>query len=242
MEAFVFASALVGGAIASVSGFGIGSFLTPLLALIIDARLAVAAVAIPHVIGTALRYAWLGVGADRRVVITFGAASAVGALGGALLQPRTSSRGIMLLFGVLLLFVAVMEWSGATRRVRFVGRGRGIAGLASGVLGGLAGNQGGIRSAALLGFDLPRDVFVATATAIALLIDAARLPIYLLNYSNEIFEIWRVVVIACIGVIVGTALGGRVLRRIPEDRFRSIVATILALLGLSLLWSVISDR
>jgi hypothetical protein len=235
VEAFVFASAVMGGAIASVSGFGIGSFVTPLMALILDARVAVAAVAIPHVIGTALRYSWLKVGADRRVLLTFGTASAAGALAGALLQPRTSSRGIALLFGTLLILVAVLEWTGATRRLRFVGRTAWLAGLGSGVLGGLAGNQGGIRSAALLGFDLRRDVFVATATAIALVIDAARLPIYVLNYSNEFYEIWRVVVIACVGVIVGTALGGHVLTVIPERWFRSIVATILALLGLSMI-------
>ena len=235
MDGVVFAAAVAGGAIASVSGFGIGSFLTPLLALIMDARLAVATVAIPHVLGTAIRYFWLQVGADRRVLLTFGSASAAGALMGALLQVRTSSRGITLLFGTLLVLVAAFEWTGLTRRVRFVGVSAWLAGLTSGALGGLAGNQGGIRSAALLGFGLPRDTFVATATAIALLIDAVRLPIYFANYSKELADSWRVVVIACVGVIVGTALGGRVLKRIPEHRFRPIVAALLALLGLSML-------
>lgn len=70
---------------AAVTGFGIGSLLTPLLALQVDTRLAVAAVSIPHVVGTELRF-----------------------------------RG----------WVA---W---------------VAGAASGLLGGLVGNQGGIRSAA----------------------------------------------------------------------------------------------
>lgn len=235
MDGFVFAAAVAGGAIASVSGFGIGSFLTPLLALIMDARLAVAAVAIPHVLGTAVRYYRLRVGADRRVLVTFGAASATGALIGALLQPSTSSRGITLLFGTLLVLVAIFEWTGATRRVRFVGVSAWLAGLLSGALGGLAGNQGGIRSAALLGFNLPRETFVATATAIALLIDAVRLPIYAVNYSNEIAETWRVVVIASVGVVVGTVVGGRVLERIPEAKFRPFVAALLALLGLSML-------
>ncbi len=53
-----------------------------------------------------------------------------------------------------------------------------IAGALSGMFGGLVGNQGGIRSAALLGFDLKRDEFVATATAIALLVDVFRMPVY----------------------------------------------------------------
>lgn len=51
-DALVVVVALVAGAIAAVTGFGIGSLLTPVLALQIDTRLAVAAVSIPHVVGT----------------------------------------------------------------------------------------------------------------------------------------------------------------------------------------------
>ena len=46
------------GAIAAVAGFGIGSLLTPILSQQIGTKLAVAAVAIPHLLGTALR-SWL---------------------------------------------------------------------------------------------------------------------------------------------------------------------------------------
>ena len=165
----------------------------------------------------------------------FGAASAAGALVGALLQPRASGRFIAVLFGTLLLIVAALEWTGATKRMRFVGVGAWLAGLLSGALGGLAGNQGGIRSAALLGFNLSRDRFVATATAIALLIDGVRLPIYMANYPNEIARIRWLVLVATIGVVAGTILGARILTRIPEDRFRSVVAILLAVLGVSMI-------
>ena len=51
------------------------------------------------------------------------------------------------------------------------------------MLGGLVGNQGGLRSAALLGFRLDRDTFVATATAIGLFVDGARMPIYFFTHG-----------------------------------------------------------
>ena len=47
--------ALVAGAIAAVAGFGIGSLLTPALAIQTGTKVAVAAVAIPHFIGTLQR-------------------------------------------------------------------------------------------------------------------------------------------------------------------------------------------
>jgi uncharacterized membrane protein YfcA len=50
--------AILAGAIASVSGFGIGSLLTPLLAVRVGSKLAVAAVSVPHLTATALRF-WL---------------------------------------------------------------------------------------------------------------------------------------------------------------------------------------
>jgi uncharacterized membrane protein YfcA len=37
------------------------------------------------------------------------------------------------------------------------------------------------------------------------------------------------------GVTAGTVFGGRLLRRIPEDRFRRVVAVLLVALGVALL-------
>ena len=52
-DAIVLIVAIAAGVVAAVTGFGIGSLLTPLLALGVDLSVAVAAVSIPHVIGTA---------------------------------------------------------------------------------------------------------------------------------------------------------------------------------------------
>jgi hypothetical protein len=46
--ALVAAVSVVAGAVASVSGFGIGSLLTPPLAVRVGTKLAVAAVSVPH--------------------------------------------------------------------------------------------------------------------------------------------------------------------------------------------------
>ena len=54
--AFIALVGLVAGAVAAVTGFGIGSLLTPALALQTGTKLAVAAIAIPHVVGTAQRF------------------------------------------------------------------------------------------------------------------------------------------------------------------------------------------
>ena len=230
-ELAVAGAAIVAGAIASVAGFGIGSVLTPLLSIRVGAKLAVAAVSIPHVVGTAVRFWLLRGHVDRRIFIWFGVASAAGGLAGALLHVYASSRALAVVFGSLLVFVGLSELTGFMNNVRLGRRAAWIAGAASGVFGGLVGNQGGIRSAALLAFDSDKETFVATATAVGLVVDAARMPVYLVTEQSALTQIWPLIAIAIVAVVSGTVMGMRVLRHVPERQFRRLVAVLLLALG-----------
>jgi uncharacterized membrane protein YfcA len=98
-------------------------------------------------------------------------------------------------------------------------------------LGGLVGNQGGIRSAAMLGFDVKKERFVATATASAVFVDAARVSVYAVAERREVAAIWPLVLLATVGTLAGTLGGQWLLARVPERRFRKVVGTIILLLG-----------
>jgi uncharacterized protein len=180
------AVAVLAGAIASVSGFGIGSLLTPLLAVRVGTKLAVAAVSVPHLTATALRFWLLRQHVDRRLLWSFGLMSAAGGLAGALLHAYADNPALTIVFGGLLVFTGVMGLTGYSERLRFRGWVAWVAGAVSGLLGGLVGNQGGIRSAAMLGFDVPKHAFVATATAVGLIVDGARMPVYLVTQGQEV--------------------------------------------------------
>jgi uncharacterized membrane protein YfcA len=165
------------------------------------------------------------------VVRSFGIASAVGGLAGAVLQTLASSRTLGVVFGVLLILAGTSELTGWMQRVHWGRTAAWVAGTLSGVLGGLVGNQGGIRSAAMLGYDVPKEAFVATATAIALFVDAARLPVYLLTQGREISLNWSLVLIATAGVVLGTLVGEHVLARMSQVVFRRVIALLLIGLG-----------
>jgi uncharacterized membrane protein YfcA len=230
-DAVIVVAALAGGAVAGVVGFGIGSLLTPAFALQMDARLAVAAVSIPHFAGTVFRFWLLGGRADWAALRSFGVTSALGGLTGALLQEFLAVPWLFVLFGTLLLFTAAAELSGIARRMRFRGPWAWIAGALSGVLGGLVGNQGGIRSGALLGLDLSKSTFVATATAVGLIVDVSRVPVYVAYEGEALAALARPVVLAILGVVAGTVFGHRMLVRLPERWFRRTVTVVIALLG-----------
>jgi uncharacterized membrane protein YfcA len=229
--------AFVAGATSAVAGFGIGSILTPLLALAIGARLAVAAAAIPHFIGNALRLWTLRRQIDMSVLKTFGLMSAVGALAGALLHAFVAGGPLKVAMAVILIIAGGLGIFGLIEHLRMGRRGAWAAGGLSGFLGGLVGNQGGIRAAAMLALDVRKEVFVATAVAIALVVDGARMPVYAFSVGRELLRVWPIVATACGGVLLGTLTGKRLLGWIPESVFRKIVSGLLVALGIAILIS-----
>jgi uncharacterized membrane protein YfcA len=231
------AVAVVSGATASVVGFGIGSLLTPLLAARYGMQSAVALVAVPHALATALRCWRLRASIDREVLMRFGTVSAIGGLGGALLYSRLGSASLTRLLGGLLLLTAITQITNLARRWHPRGAVVPILGLASGFFGGVAGNQGGLRAAALTSFALAPAVFVATSTATGLLVDIARVPVYVFRAGTTLADHSIPIAIASAGVLAGTIIGERVLLGLSRESYARILAAAIGALGLWLLLS-----
>ncbi|RPH32728.1 sulfite exporter TauE/SafE family protein [bacterium] len=234
-DTLTFVAALLAGAVAAVAGFGIGSLLTPLFAFKMETKLAVAAVSCAHLAGTALRFWLLRRHVDRDLLLAFGLMSAAGGLAGALLHTWAENIILTVIFGLLLLFAGISGITGLATRMRFTGWMSWMAGMLSGLLGGLVGTQGGIRSEAMLGFELPKKTCVATATAIALIVDGARMPVYLATRGSDLIPHWPLILAATAGVLAGTLAGGKILTRIDESIFRRIVSVIITILGIAVL-------
>jgi len=233
----VFVLAVLSGGTASVAGFGIGSLLTPLLAATFGTATAVAAVAIPHVAATALRCWRLRANIDWSVLRGFGLLSAAGGLVGALLYTRFSNDALTLTLGLLLLSTALATLVDLPSRVR-VTRIVGVLGLLSGFFGGLAGNQGGLRAAAMLSLSLSPVHYVATATATAMLVDIVRTPIYVWRAGGVLTTLVLPLSVATAGVLIGTVLGERILLGLSIRQFRYAIAVLIGLLGL---WLVVQS-
>jgi uncharacterized membrane protein YfcA len=231
----VFIVAILSGATATVVGFGIGSLMTPLLAIRFGTTIAVALVTIPHAAATAVRCWRLRAHVDRTVLARFGLLSAVGSLVGALIYTRLGPGILTRVLGGLLLLTAAAQLTGWASHWRPKGPVVAVFGLMSGFFGGVAGNQGGLRSAALTAFGLPPLGLVATATATGLVVDAARTPVYLWNSGSILLSLWAPIVAASVGVLIGTMVGEKVLLGLSPRRFGQAVGGAIGALGLWLL-------
>ncbi|NCN28346.1 sulfite exporter TauE/SafE family protein [bacterium] len=228
----VFVIAVCAAAVASVTGFGIGSLITPVLSLSIGTKLAVAVVSVPHFVATAMRFWMLRKHVDKKVLFGFGLMSAAGGLMGAFLHVYFAIPALTLIFGIILMFAGFMGASGLAAKMKFQGVAAWLAGGFSGFLGGMVGNQGGIRSAALLGFNISKESFVATATAIGLIVDVSRMPVYFWSEWQGILASSKWLVICTVGVVFGTLLGARLLKRLPQHVFRRVVSAVIFVLGI----------
>jgi hypothetical protein len=209
-----------------------------LLATRLGMSVAVAAVAIPHVLATGLRCWRLRREIDREVFVRFGVLSAVGGLIGALLYTRLGVTALTRVLGGLLLLTATAGITGWSSRWRPRGAMVWLLGVGSGFFGGIAGNQGGLRAAALTAFRLAPAVFVATAAASGLMVDLARVPIYLWRAGGDLLSLATPIATASAGVLIGTVAGERILLGMPPERFRRFISIAIGALGVWLLFGL----
>ncbi len=222
--------------IGTMAGFGAATILTPVAVLFMDIKTAIALVAVFHLLGNASRLVFFGRHVRWKTWALFGLTGVLFSMAGASIAARLSSSAIKAAFGLfLLLYVgsalrASSAWRLPQRPITLLG-----GGAVSGFIAGLIGTGGAIRSACLLAFGLPKAAYIGTSAAIALVVDATRLPVYLME---------RFIPSSMMGLIVGLvpaafagAWTGRwLVRRVSAEAFRRFVLLMLTLMGCKLLW------
>jgi uncharacterized protein len=161
--------------------------------------------------------------------------SAAGGLIGALIHVFFVSNLLQIIFSVMLIVAGILGVLQISERLRLGKWSASIVGFASGFFGGLVGEQGGIRSVALLGFDIEKEAFIATATATGLIVDVVRMPVYFATQYSQVVQFILITLLSSSAVIAGTLAGNIVLKRIPQEIFKQIVSFLVLILGIFLL-------
>ena len=220
--------------VGTMAGFGAATILTPIAVLFMDVKTAIAVVACFHLFGNASRLTFFWRHVDRNAWVQFGLTGVLCSLIGAGLTATLPSAAVTLLFGIfLVLYVGLSSLIPQELRLPRTSATLVGGGVVSGFIAGLIGTGGAIRSACLLAFGLPRDVYLGTSAAIALAVDATRLPVYLV----EQFIPWRMVPGVASLILVafaGAWVGQRLIRRASPAVFRRLILAMLTLMGLKL--------
>ncbi len=105
-------------------------------------------------------------------------------------------------------------------------------------LQGLLGIGGPLRGAFLISYNMDKFKYIATLAAIAVIIDATRIPIYFLNNLLEPQFYYFIPVLAVIG-IVASYTGKRIVQKISQNIFKKVILVGITIASLLLIYGSI---
>jgi uncharacterized membrane protein YfcA len=231
-----FVVAFVAATMASVTGFGVATLTVPFLAWVIDIKQAIILIAFFHGFSSFFKLVQLRRSVDIPSVLWFGIPAVVAAVIGAYFLDIVAPKAIGLGIGVFLILFAVsslfrMSWKLPESKSVLV-----AGGLITGFITGLIGLGGAIRGAFLITIRLKKESYIATSAAIALFIDIARATTYMVRNNLDSHYYWFIPVLLVISFI-GTWLGVKVLRWLPELTVKRVVLVVLVLVSVSFILS-----
>ena len=231
--AIAFSAAIV----ASVTGFGAAIILTPFLSILVDVKSAIILVAIYCIAISIVRLILLRKGVEWRIFLLFGIPCVIA--GGiaswifVYLPVNPISWGVALFLILYSLYSLFIPGVRVPEKVSlFV-----VGGLLSGIISGLIGMPGGIRSAFLISTDLNKESYVATSTAIALATDVIRIVVYHFGGSMKGLSLAFIPSLMTAG-IVGTFAGIWLLGRLKEEYIQKTVLVAILILGLIMIYDL----
>jgi len=243
--------ALFASGLTFFSGFGLGTILVPVFAVYFPIEMAIALTAIVHFLNNTFKFILVGKHVQKQIVLRFGLPAIIAALAGAGLLhlladvPSLGSyyigsrefqiSPVKLTIAVLLILFSVIELSSKLSNITFDKKYLPIGGLLSGFFGGLSGNQGALRSAFLNRAGLTKEQFIASGTAIAIIIDISRLTVYSADFIKPgIIIDYSLVACASLSAFAGAIIGNKALKKITVKTLQTIVGIMLLLFALFL--------
>lgn len=232
-------AAFLSAALTLMTGFGLGTILTPIFLIFYDVKIAILIVAVVHLSNNLLKASLFGSHISIDILKRFGLLTLVGAFMGAFLQGKMDSSVVKILLGLSLIFLGLKEVFGFGEKLRLPQKIDFIGGFLSGLLGGFVGNQGAVRSAYLLNYNIPKETFVATAAIIASVVDITRIPVYIFNNRDVIASNALLLLLTTAAAFAGTFAGKKFLKKISLKAFKTYVAAMVAIIGVLLALKII---
>lgn len=232
-------AAFLSAALTLMTGFGLGTILTPVFLIFYDVKIAILLVAVVHLSNNLLKISLFSKHISIDILKRFGALTLIGAFIGAFFQGKMDSSLVKILLGASLIFLGLKEATGFGEKLRLPQKIDFIGGFLSGLLGGFVGNQGAIRSAYLLNYNIPKETFVATAAIIASVVDVTRIPIYIFNNKGVLADNLLLLLITTVSAFAGTFAGKRLLKKISLKTFKIYVASTIIIIGMLLTLKII---
>jgi len=228
-------SAFIAAAISGAAGFGGALLLLPVLTMVVGPAHAVPLLTVAQLAGNLSRVAFNFRQIHWRPVGLFLATALPCAIVGSLFFVRLPGTWVTRGIGASIVISAFLRWRGWLR----FPRSRGLligGGAAVGFISGLAGSAGPLGAAIFHALDLPPTAYIASEAMTSLTLHAAKLAVYRRFVALD-DRFWSLAIALGGAMVAGTWVSRLLIKRISVERFRSFVTGLLAVIGVSLLFS-----
>ncbi|MBI4090713.1 MAG: sulfite exporter TauE/SafE family protein, partial [Candidatus Komeilibacteria bacterium] len=217
--------------------FGMSTLMSPVLVIFFPPVEAIFLVAIIHWFGDVWKVTLFRQGFNLRLLALFGVIGLATSYLGAFVSLGANQNILLRLLGAFLISYAVFLIFQPKFRIP-AGNATALSGGAlSGFFAGMFGIGGAIRSMFLSAFDLPKAVYIATAGAIGILVDSTRIITYFAGGVALPQELRYGLLLFIPISFLGARVGKKVVDKIPQNKFRIVVAVFLLAIGVKLiLW------
>lgn len=225
---FTFFASFVG----TTTGFGTSTIMVPLLLLFLPAPQALLFAGSIHWFGNIWKVTLFKKSSNLKLVFLFGLPGLIISFFAALLPinlPESLLRQILgtFIIAYIAFLVAAPKW-----KLKASSKNAIIGGSLSGFFAGVFGVGGTIRSSFLAAYNLEKTVFIFTSGAIGFFIDSARITQYLLS-GTVLNSLWAISLLCSIPVsLAGALIAKKVVLKIPQEQFRTIILLTLFCVGL----------
>ncbi|MBI4168211.1 MAG: sulfite exporter TauE/SafE family protein [Candidatus Aenigmarchaeota archaeon] len=216
------AAAFLSEIIGTVAGFGSSTIFLPLALFFVDFKTALVLVAFFHLSGNIGRITFFRKFIDFKIALAFGVPSIILSAVGAYLATQLSPYVFKIILGVFLMIFSIMSLSKHNIKLPSKRSSILVGGALSGFLAGFVGTGGVLRGAFLTAINLAKNKYIATAAAVAMMTDLARIPVYISGgfLAQEFhYYIPTLFVVA----VAGSYIGKKIVTAIPQKSFRKVV-------------------
>ncbi len=230
--------ALVAEILGTVGGFGSSLFFIPIAGYFLDFHSVLGITALFHVSSNLTKIFFFREGVDKKLLLNIGIPAVIFVIIGAYLSTFIGSIKLEFILSIFLILLSLFFLIFKNIRIQPTTNNSVAGGVLSGLFAGLVGTGGAIRGLTLAAYGLSTEVFIATSAIIDLGIDASRSVVYFFNGYVHYHDLYLIPILFIVSV-VGTYIGKKILTKVNDKQFKSLVLLLILITGISTLVKIL---
>lgn len=223
--------ALLAEILGTVGGFGSSLFFIPIAGYFLDFHSVLGITALFHVSSNLTKIFFFRQGFDKKLLLTIGVPAVLFVILGAYISRFFNSDKLELILSIFLILLSLFFLIFKNIQVKPNNVNSVTGGVLSGLFAGLVGTGGAIRGLTLAAYGLSADVFIATSAIIDLGIDASRSIVYFFNGYVHYHDLYLIPILLVVSII-GTYIGKKILTKVSDKQFKSLVLVFVLITGI----------